>query len=132
MVGEVGSVDVQHSGDTEETRTQPKEMVDEVSARVCSGSRQGTRRRGQMAAVEPERPTEKGYARRNKGSTGISGRARSACLEGGGHTIEVYLLGQPVSPFAHVLNEAGLPARSLLLDYLPWVAISPRRTVAHR
>src|SRR6202050_1115209 len=97
MVGEVGSVDVQHSGDTEETRTQPKEMVDGVSARVCPGRRQGTRRRGPMAAVEPEHPKEKGYARRNKGSTGISGRAGAVSVPGGRCAPNRGLLAGPTS-----------------------------------
>src|ERR1022692_1729896 len=62
-------------------------MVDGVSASVCPGRRQGTRRRRQMAAVEPERPTEKGHgpaggrARGNKRSTGISRQARSSKKE---------------------------------------------------
>src|SRR6202040_282480 len=58
-------------------------MVDGVSASVCPGRRQGTRRRRQMAAVEPECPTEKGHgaaggrARGTRGSPGISRQARS-------------------------------------------------------
>src|SRR6516162_2746144 len=101
-------------------------MVDGVSASVCPGRRQGARRCGQMVAVEPECPTEKGFgpggpARGSKRATGISRRGQAtskraderqpAKAEKHGARREVYLLVQPASLEVRAESEVYLLAQ---------------------